>query len=254
MFSMRFVTMMAAAALLGSAATASAQTAAPAPAAAPAVAPARTSAPAGTQAARPANAGTQAARPANAGPRRPIGAAAQGGAAGEATDVQSFGDWTVRCFNVKAAAPCDMIQIAVNKEKKQRVTSVSLAYVPSRDNYAAQIIVPMGVSFQTGLTLAAGDKKIEGLKFRRCENDGCYVETGLAKNAVEQLQYGGNSGTITVALYRSNKAISLPLSMNGFVQAASKLKELARAKAVVTPPAAAATPAPAAAPPAAPQQ
>jgi invasion protein IalB len=216
---------------------ASAQTAAPtaAPAAA---APARTSAPAGTQAARPANAGA----------RRPIGAAAQGGAAGEATDVQSFGDWTVRCFNVKAAAPCDMIQIAVNKEKKQRVTSVSLAYVPSRDNYAAQIIVPMGVSFQTGLTLAAGDKKIEGLKFRRCENDGCYVETGLAKTAVEQLQYGGNSGTITVALYRSNKPISLPMSMNGFVQAASKLKELARAKAVVTPPAAAATPAPAPAP------
>ena len=238
MFSTKFMTMLAAVALLGSTAVL-AQTAAPAP---------------GTSAAHPPAAhpaGTQAARPAAGAPRRPIGAAAQGGAAGEATDVQSFGDWTVRCFNVKTAAPCDMIQIAVNKDKKQRVSSVSLAYVPSRDNYAVQIIVPLGVSFQSGLTLAAGDKKIESLKFRRCENDGCYIETGLAKNAVEQLQYGGNSGTITVALYRSNKPISLPMSMNGFVQAASKLKELAREKAV-TPPPAAATPAPAAAQPAAP--
>jgi len=236
MFSTKFVTILAASALLGSI-SAFAQTAAPTPAAPAARAPA---------------AGAQATRPAGAAPRRPIGAAAQGGAAGAATDVQNFGDWTVRCFNVKTAAPCDMIQIAVNKEKKQRVSSVSLAYVPSRDSYAAQVIVPLGVSFQSGLTLAAGDKKIEGLKFRRCEGDGCYVETGLAKNAVEQLQYGGNTGSIMVALYRSNKPISLPMSMNGFVQAASKLKELARAKAVTPAPPASAAPAPAAAPPAAP--
>lgn len=237
MFSTKFMTIMAATALLGSA-TAFAQTAAPAPAAPAARAPA---------------AGQQAARPAAGAQRRPIGAAQTGSAANAPTDVQSFGDWTVRCFNVKAPAPCDMIQIAVNKDKKQRVTSVSLAYVPSRDNYAAQVIVPLGVSFQSGLTLASGDKKIEGLKFRRCENDGCYVETGLAKGAVESLQYGGDKGTITVALYKNTKPINLPMSMKGFVQAASKLKELARTKAVVTAPAetapaSAGAPAPAPAP------
>lgn len=242
MFSNKLMMIAASAALLVSSA-ASAQTAAPAPAPAPAAG-------AHAPAAHPQ------ARPAAAAARRPIGAASTTGASGAATDVQSFGDWTVRCFNVKAAAPCDMIQIAVNKDKKQRVTSVSLAYVPSRDNYMAQIIVPLGVSFQTGLTLAAGDKKIEGLKYRRCENDGCYVETGLSKSVIENLQYGGNSGTIMVALYKNTKTISLPMSMNGFVQAASKLKELARAKAV-TPvpsaaPAAGTAPAPAATPPAAP--
>lgn len=227
MFSAKSVTTMAMAAFLGSATAALAQTAAPAPA--------------------PAPTASHHAQPAGPARRAPIGAAAQGQAAGSSTtDMQTFGDWTVRCFPVKTAAPCDMIQIAVNKDRKQRVTSVSLAYVPSRDNYATQIIVPLGVSFSSGLTLAAGSRKIDGLKFRRCENDGCYVETGVAKSAIEAFATAGNSGTITVALYRGNKSISLPLSLNGFVPAVNRLKELARAKAVA--PAPATTPAPGTAP------
>lgn len=202
-------------------------------------------APALTAPAHPAAAAHPGARPA-------MGAAAQGqAAAGSATDVQTFGDWTVRCFNVKTLAPCDMIQVAVNKEKKQRVSSVSLAYIPSRDNYATQIIVPLGVSVASGLTLSAGSQKIEGLKYRRCEHDGCYVETGVSKAALEALATGGKTGAITVSLYRSNKPVSLPLSLNGFAPAVNKLKELARAKAVAPAPAAAA---PAAAPTPAPQQ
>jgi invasion protein IalB len=199
--------------------------------------------------------GLPAAGAAQPGARPAIGAAAQGQrqAQGNATDVQTFGDWTVRCFNVKTLAPCDMIQVAVNKEKKQRVSSVSLAYIPSRDNYATQIIVPLGVSVASGLTLSAGSQKIEGLKYRRCEHDGCYVETGVSKTALEALATGGNTGAITVALYRGNKPINLPLSLNGFAPAVNKLKELARAKAVATAPAGT-TPAPAPAPATAPQQ
>ncbi len=194
------------------------------------------------------------------GMRPAIGAAAQGQAGpGGTTDVQSFGDWTVRCFTVKALAPCYIIQIAVNKDKKQRVSSVSLAYVPSRDNYAAQIIVPLRVSIASGLTLSAGSQKIEGLKYRRCEHDGCYVETGVSKNSIESLATGGNTGSITIVLYQVNKTVNLPLSLNGFAPAVNKLKELARAKAVTPAPAGTApapglAPAPAPAPATSPQQ
>jgi invasion protein IalB len=158
--------------------------------------------------------------------------------------VQSFGDWTVRCFPVKAPAPCDMIQVAISKEKNQRVSSVSLAYVPSRDSYALQVVVPLGVSFAKGLTLSAGERKIEGLKFRRCQNDGCYVETGVTRAAIEGLPAGGDRGQMTVALYRDDKQIGLPLSFNGFSQALARMKDLARAKAVAAAPVApASTPA-----------
>ncbi|MGQ0740961.1 MAG: invasion associated locus B family protein [Alphaproteobacteria bacterium] len=201
-------------------------------------------APAAPTPAAPAPAAPAAASP--AARTAPARATAQGQQ--NATDVQTIGDWTVRCFPIKAPAPCDMIQVAISKEKKQKVSSVSLAYVPSRDNYALQVVVPLGVSFAAGLTLSSGDRKIEGLKFRRCQNDGCYVETGMTRAAVEGLPAGGNSGAITVALYRDNKQVGLPLSFNGFGQALAKMKDLARAKAVATPPAAPAS-APAAAPP-----
>jgi invasion protein IalB len=164
-------------------------------------------------------------------------------AASSPTETQSFGDWTVRCFPVKAPAPCDMLQVAINKDTKQRVTSVSFAYVPSRDDYATQVVVPLGVSFAQGLTLAAGTRKIEGLKFRRCGPDGCYVEVELSKDRVEALAAGGNSGAISIVLYHGGKPINLPMSFNGYASGMSKLKELARQKAVTPPPATSATPA-----------
>jgi invasion protein IalB len=240
MFSFKSVTLIALAALLASPTAGFAQPAATSPAPAPAPAAAAPAQPAGGA----ARTGT-----------RPIGAAAprQAGA-GATTDVQTIGDWTVRCFAVKTPAPCDMIQIAISKEKKQRVSSVSLAYVPSRDNYATQIVVPLGVSFATGVTLSAGNRKIEGLKYRRCEHDGCYVETGLSKASIEALPAGGNTGQITIALYKGNKPINLPMSLNGFGQALGKLKELARAKAVAPAPAAAPAAATAPAPAPTPQQ
>ncbi len=166
-------------------------------------------------------------------------------APGAPTDTQSFGDWTVRCFPVKSPAPCDMIQVAINKDTKQRVTSVSFAYVPSHDDYATQIVVPLGISFARGLTLSAGTQKIEGLKFRRCAPDGCYVEVELGKGRVEGLAAGGNSGAIGFVLYHGEKPINLPMSFNGYAAGMSKLKELARQKAVTPAPASSATPAPA---------
>lgn len=198
---------------------------------------------------------TSAPRPAAPAPAtaRPAAGTAQPQAqpsANSPTDTQSFGDWTVRCFPVKGPAPCDMIQVAINKDTKQRVTSVSFAYVPSRDDYATQVVVPLGVSFTQGLTLAAGTRKIEGLKFRRCAPDGCYVEVELGKDRVEALAAGGNSGAISIVLYHGGKPINLPMSFNGYASGMSKLKELARQKAVTPPPAT--SPAPAAAPATAP--
>ena len=91
---------------------------------------------------------------------------------------QAVGDWAVRCAltTVKSPAPCDIVQGAVNQDSKLRVMSFSLAYVPSRDAYAMQVVVPTGVALSRGLTLAAGNRSLNGAKFNRCERDGCYVE------------------------------------------------------------------------------
>jgi invasion protein IalB len=191
---------------------------------------------AGAAMAQPAAAPRPAA-PALTRPQPAAGAAQPQVRRNAPTDVQTFGDWTTRCFPVKSVAPCDMLQAVINKQNKKRITSVSVAYIPSRDEYGLQIIVPVGIALAKGLTVTAGSHKIDGLKFRRCEYDGCYVEVALGKDAVEGLAEGGDKGTLTFFPYRADKPVSLPLSLKGYSSALAKMKELARQKAVTPPPA-----------------
>ncbi len=66
-----------------------------------------------------------------------------------------IGDWAVRCAQtaVKSPAPCDVIQLTVNQDSKARIMSFSLAYLPSRDTYAMQVIVPTGVARTRGMII-----------------------------------------------------------------------------------------------------
>ena len=89
--------------------------------------------------------------PAAAPPADPNAAAAQ-----QFSINQNVGDWVVRCVltTVKSPAPCEVLQSTVNKDNQQRISSLSIAYVPSRETYAMQIVVPTGVALAKGLTLA----------------------------------------------------------------------------------------------------
>ncbi len=168
---------------------------------------------------------------------------------------QNVGDWVVRCVQttVKSPAPCEVMQTTINNQSKQRISSFSIAYVPSRDAYAMQIVVPTGVALAKGLALGAS---LNGAKFNRCERDGCYVELLIDNAAVTSLQNSGKSTQIKVTSYGpQGKEIPLPVSLTGFPEAMDRMKTLAKERAVALP--ASATnplvsgPAPAAAPPAA---
>ena len=173
---------------------------------------------------------------------------------------QPVGDWAVRCAltTVRSPAPCDMIQITVNQDTKQRVMSISFAYVPSRDAYALQAVVPTGVALARGMTLAAGSVALQGVRYNRCERDGCYVETLVDAPTLAALGNAGESTAVTVTGYGQFNEFKLPVSLKGFPEALDRMKGLARDRAIAlpagtpTPPPISATPiAPAAAAPAA---
>jgi invasion protein IalB len=221
-----------------------AQAAAPVlPAAAP---PAATLAPAPAQPLQaPASGGTALAPPPNAQDPN-----------AQFSINQAVGDWIVRCgrIEVKSPAPCDVIQISVNKDNKQRISSFSLAYVPSRDAYAMQIVVPTGVALGKGLTLVAGARSMNGVKFSRCERDGCYVEMLVDNATIQALSTAGKTTNLTVVSYGKFNEIKLPVSLNGFPEAIDRMKSFSRDRAIALPPqpgepaAAAAAKAPAKAP------
>lgn len=151
---------------------------------------------------------------------------------------QPVGDWAVRCAlaTVKSPAPCDMIQITVNQDSKQRVMSISFAYVPSRDAYAMQAVVPTGVALARGMTLAIGaDRGLNGVRYNRCERDGCYVETLVDAASVAALGNVGASTSVTVTGYGQFNEFKLPVSLKGFPEALDRMKGLARERAVPLP-------------------
>jgi len=155
---------------------------------------------------------------------------------------QSVGDWVVRCVQtaVKSPAPCEVMQTTVNKDTKQRISSFSIAYVPSRDSYAMQVVVPTGVALAKGMQLGTA---LNGAKFTRCERDGCYVEMLIDANAVNALTAAGKSTTIKVSSYGpEGKEIPLPVSLTGFPEAMDRMKGLAKDRAIPLPANAAALP------------
>ncbi|MSP95326.1 MAG: hypothetical protein EXR00_08650 [Alphaproteobacteria bacterium] len=216
--------------------------------------------------------------PAAAQPTAPEPAAPPGGAVAPGTAPanqfsinQPVGDWAVRCAltTVRSPAPCDMIQITVNQDTKQRVMSISFAYVPSRDAFAMQAVVPTGVALTRGMTLAAGNVALQGVRYNRCERDGCYIETLVDAPTVNALTSVGESTSVTVTGYGQFNEFKLPVSLKGFPEALDRMRGLARDRATplpagtptpppisatpyTPPPAAAAGTAPAAAPAAAP--
>jgi len=194
---------------------------------------------------------TPAAPPAAApGPTDQPGAAP---AAPQFSINQNVGDWVVRCVltTIKSPAPCEVLQVTVNKDNKQRLSSLSIAYVPSRDADAMQVVVPTGVALAKGLQLGASPN---GLKFTRCERDGCYVEAVIDNTVVGTLSKEGKATTIAVVAYGKTDQIKFPVSLNGFPEAMDRMKSYAKDRAVALPPppAAAAGAAPATAAPARP--
>lgn len=176
--------------------------------------------------------GGAVAQQAEAGPGRP--------------EIKPVGDWFVRCFPIQSPSPCDMFQELDSPATKQRVLSISLAYVPGIDRHAIQIMVPLEIAIQKGVTLKTDSFTSPQLKYRRCDRNGCYVESPVDNNFVEAIgRSGGEKGKVNIVA-DNGKTYALDFYLKGFSAAHDDMVSQARAKAkaVAKPGDAAAAPAP----------
>ena len=157
--------------------------------------------------------------------------AQQGEAPTAPPEVKTIEDWTVRCFAVKNGHPCDMFQEMANKDTRQRILSVSLAYDPSVDRHLLQMTVPLDVALQKGVTIQTDNYTSPNLKYRMCTREGCFVQM-VAENAmVEALAKSGPAAKINIA-GDNGKTYGLQFSLKGFSAAHDDMVSKARAKAV----------------------
>ena len=151
--------------------------------------------------------------------------------AGAKPEVNFYGDWSVRCFPIKSISPCDMLFATVRKDSGLRITSISIAYVPSKDVFLMQVAVPLGIDLAKGVVMSAGQYTTAKLIVRRCDASGCFVETSVGRDVIEGLsQNADQGGHLNVVAY-GGKPVSLPVSLKGFDAAYQAMVTDAKEKA-----------------------
>jgi invasion protein IalB len=160
-------------------------------------------------------------------------------------DVHGVEDWFVRCFPVQSPSPCDIFQEEDSQQTRQRILSLSIAYVPSLDRHALQVTVPLEMSIPKGLTIQTDSYTSPVLKYRRCDRSGCYVEMAVDNALVAALSKSGPAAKVNVVA-DNGKSYALAFSLKGFAAAHDEMVTKAKAKAkAVTKPEVAPPPAPA---------
>ena len=145
-------------------------------------------------------------------------------------DVKTVGDWEVRCFPVNNANPCDMFQEMANKDSRQRILSISVAFNPSLDRHLLQITVPLDISIQKGLTIQSDSYTSPVLKYRMCTREGCFVQMAADNALVEALAKSGPEAKLNI-VGDNGKSYGLQFSLKGFAAAHDDMVAQARAKA-----------------------
>jgi invasion protein IalB len=145
------------------------------------------------------------------------------------TDVKEIGDWTVRCMPTKSPMPCHMLELQVAKKTGQRILGVVMAYAPANNATVLQISVPLGVSLQNGVIINSDTWKSPPLKFQRCDQGGCIVESAIGDDVVAQLAKATNAKIQIVSV--DGKRFDLAFSLKGFTEARGAMVELAKQKA-----------------------
>jgi invasion protein IalB len=123
-----------------------------------------------------------------------------------------------------------MFQEQDSQQTRQRVLSLSIAFVPSLDRHALQISVPLDIAIPKGVTVQTDSYTSPVLKYRRCDRNGCYVEQAVDNGLIESLAKGAAAGKVNIVA-DNGKAYTLNFSLKGFAAAHDDMVSQARAKA-----------------------
>jgi invasion protein IalB len=152
-------------------------------------------------------------------------------------DVKTVGDWFVRCFPVQSPSPCDVYQELDDPRTRQRVLSISLAYIPSMDRHVVQITVPLEISVPKGAVIQTDSFTSPALPYRMCTREGCFVQMPLDNATVEAMSKSGPDAKVKIVA-DNGKTYDLKFSLKGFSGAHDQMVSDAKAKAKAAPPAA----------------
>lgn len=176
------------------------------------------------------------APPAKAAPKTTAKVAAKAApapaAAAAAGGPKLFGVFAVRCAKGKNVMPCDLYEERFDKSTGQRVIGFSIGYMPSSNRYIMQVVGPLGVAVDQGVTITDGKFTTPVLPYRRCDSTGCFVEVAIDKSLIDAFSKMGDA-KIRVIAY-GGKPYNFTFSFDGFADAHAEMVAENKAKATTT--------------------
>jgi len=138
---------------------------------------------------------------------------------------ETFKDWKVQCMEGDSATDnqgCHIFQNLVDKEGKKRVLHIAIGYVRGRENPAAIITLPLGISLPHGITINVDTGEAKKNPFQACFKTGCQAGFPLGSELMEEFRAGSNA---MVTIYDlGQRPVRIPVSLNGFSAAIDAIK------------------------------
>lgn len=154
----------------------------------------------------------------------PVTAPEQVNAALPQQTTASFGDWTLRCTRMTAAAQtCELVQGINNQDRT--VAQFALGRTGKGQPLRMTILVPSSVTFGSTPALGTardGEAPAVELAWRRCQPGGCTADGPLADDMVRRIRGWTEPARVTFA-DGSGRIVALPFSSRGLPQALDAL-------------------------------
>ena len=152
-----------------------------------------------------------------------LGPFAPGQVAATPKDGEKFKDWSARCQKSKDAEQeqCYIFQNLVLKEGGQRVLHVAIMYLMPKNQPAAIVTVPLGVSLPQGVGLQIDDGEKTRFGYERCDASGCTGGLVLTDAIIESLKKGKQAKFSFHS--GAGQEIAVPVSLSGFTAGFSAL-------------------------------
>ena len=145
-----------------------------------------------------------------------MGTAVVAQAAGNSIDGKHFGDWGGVCDEDAC-----YVQQVVSKDEQHPLMVTAIGYPKGKPMPAVLIHLPLGIQIKEGVHLQIDENPT--IKFQgKCGQDNCVA--GFIMDEVMQKQFTtGKRALVAFTPAPKQKAVVLPMSLKGFVQALKNL-------------------------------
>lgn len=132
--------------------------------------------------------------------------------------------WVSSCQAPSRDAPleCRMDQRAVLKQTGQIVASVTIRVPADTRKPVLMVRVPLGLSIDSGVTLAVDGSKGRSLPIQTCDGGGCYAGAPLPADLLAALSKGNELDIVFQNLEKAPIKLVMPLA--GFTDAYARIR------------------------------